>query len=304
MGTGGTAVAAPGAVVLLAAGPDSAAVRACEALLFGIDGMNDLPDRLVDALDAPVSFALAAAGADTVHVSVRGAAWAAVDGHGEVRHAADHPYSTTGVAEDHPVTLLLDGSGEATGQWLTTGVIAAGAVVVGRLAAMRRTRAIPTIATMADPDFGNLVGLAQSADEGAAHAEPEAVAAPRQVATAPYRAPGTDVGHLVLDDGTMLALDAPILVGRRPPSEPIAGQRPITLVVDDALLSRHHATIRVLDGRLVVVDEHSTNGTVVTIPGSSPMPCMPGQPVEVPIGASVEIGGVLTVIHRRGQDPC
>ena len=59
---------------------------------------------------------------------------------------------------------------------------------------------------------------------------------------------------LVLADGTEVALTGKVTVGRHPGSR---------LVVDDPQASRHHATIRPMEGGHIVVDLASTNGTKV-----------------------------------------
>jgi pSer/pThr/pTyr-binding forkhead associated (FHA) protein len=134
---------------------------------------------------------------------------------------------------------------------------------------------------------------------------PAAPQAARSTSTASYVPPSSEpVGHLTISDGRTLTPNVPIVIGRRPPPDPIAGQEPHLVTVEDKMLSRHHATLRVVDGRLVVVDEGSTNGTVVDAPCESPVRCEAGRPVEVPVGATVDVGGVLSLKHQRGPAPC
>ncbi len=73
------------------------------------------------------------------------------------------------------------------------------------------------------------------------------------------------------------------------------------MTIDDALASRHHATVLVVDGRLVVVDQGSTNGTWVTPPGGEPRRCVPDQPVEVAPGAIIDVAGVFQAVHDTGH---
>ncbi len=372
MGAGGTAITSRSAVLLVDATPDSDAVRRSESALDEAIDPGALADRLVDAHD---SFAVAVSAADGVVVIVAGEGLATIVDGDEVRHRSGEGAWTSAVAAaDGRIVLTLPGSSDPTGQWLTTGVIAAGAVAVGRLRPMepRPATVAPTPTRAADPgaastpsaarapnatppsdprsavrrpvggaddiDFGSLVGPRSHAAGGSAShgvvssaslddvaaGEPEAAVAPGRVErtdpTAAYvpdvePAPDVDagatrgaadpaahlrVGGLVFSDGQRASLDAPVVVGRRPPSDPVAGTAPHQVTVDDRLLSRHHATFRLLDGHLVVVDEESTNGTFLTLADGARERCAAGRPIEVPAGATVDIGGVVTVTHDRG----
>ncbi len=356
MGTGGTAITSSSAVLLVDAAPDSAAVRRSESALAEAPDVDALADRLVAAHH---SFAAAIAAGDGVAVIVAGEGVATLDDRDEVRHRpGGDAWTLTAAGGDTRIVLALVGQPDPTGQWLTTGVIAAGAVAVGRLrpsGARPASGARPTATSAAggvanatpppepgpaarphrggvdDIDFGSLVGSASRAgsDPGAegsssplgdltpdvspspaapppSRTDPTAAFVPDRTPAAVASSDAVDgdrklhPGGLVFSDGQRASLDAPVVVGRRPPSDPIAGMRPHRVTVDDRLLSRHHATFRLLDDHLVVVDEESTNGTFLLLADGARERCAAGRPIEVPAGATVDIGGVVTVMHERG----
>lgn len=306
MGAGGAAIVGPDTVALVDAHPGTERVAACEAALLESRSAVDAAAALVEIGDAaPMSFAIAAVDAGSVTtVIVRGDASATVGGGETIRHRDDtSAWALVEVGEHHDLVLALPGDDTPTGQWLTTGVIAAGAIAVGRLRPSGRRTSTPT-SSPTDPaiDFGSLVGqppptvvLERIDDER-----------DRKASTAPYvpSTPTDAVGHLVTDTGERIALDVPIVVGRQPATDVVAGVPPRVLAVDDTLLSRHHATLWVLDDRLVVVDAGSTNGTVVTAPGAEPITCERDRPIDVPVGATVDFGGALVATHHPGPPSC
>jgi hypothetical protein len=102
------------------------------------------------------------------------------------------------------------------------------------------------------------------------------------------------VAVLVLDDGTSFPLDATYVVGRDPAeSGSVQSGQARALVVDDPdqLVSRVHAEIRTEEGRVVVVDRDSANGTFVSAPGDTSWTRIePGVPVLVQPGGHVLVG--------------
>jgi hypothetical protein len=309
MGTVGAALATPCVAALVGAATDSAIVRAYEEVLFDGGSTEHLIRRLMSLGNAgpPHSFAIAIGGHGHATVVVGGTATAHFREGAELRHtsADSTPWTTVEVAADDHVTLALEDDDNPTGQWFTTGVVAAGRLQVGRLRPTGRPAGTGPTGANLDVDFGNLVrSAAEHGADGAGGAPTVELAVPpvvRSADTAAYVAPAgaPGPGRLVLSDGRALALDTPIVVGRRPPADPIAGQPPQLVAVDDTMLSRHHATFRVLDGRLIVTDEHSTNGTTLLVPGSDGVRCAPGEHVDVPAGATVDLGGVLAATYER-----
>lgn len=309
------------AVAIVDAPPASAAATAWEALLFDPAAPSDPFDPLA-ALDDDTLTAFVLVEATPSGTLVVRHGDAAVTIH-DRPWASDEHTATTLVGLDDPVTVSLEPTDEApTGQWVTRGVVAAGAVVVGRLqppAAARPTTTNPVVQILddIDADFGNLLfqapAPAPAAQPTTAPSEPsepaETVAAAAPAADDDPK-PGTAAffhtdaiardAVLRTSDGRTFPVTTPIVFGRRPPDSPIGGQTPQVVVVDDTLISRHHATALVVDGRLVVVDEGSTNGMWVTPPGGAPERCTPNQPTEVPPGAMINIAGVLQAVHEAG----
>lgn len=307
MGAGGTALATPCVAALVGAATDSAIVRTYEEVLFGVGSPEHVVRRLMTLGDASASHsvAIAVGGNGRTTVTVGGSATAHLRDGAVLRHtsADTTPWTTIEVAADDHVTLAVDDDDNPTGQWFTTGVVAAGRLEVGRLRPAGRSASTDTPGANPDVDFGNLVrcGGEQHRAGGAPTAELPMPSAAQSADTAAYVPPAgyPGPGRLVFSDGRALALDTPIAVGRRPPADPIAGQPPQLVAVDDTMLSRHHATFRVLDGRLTVTDEHSTNGTILLVPGSDGVRCAPGEHVDVPAGATVDLGGVITATYER-----
>lgn len=110
--------------------------------------------------------------------------------------------------------------------------------------------------------------------------------------------PAPDVSVVLeLESGERRTVDRPTLVGRNPQA-PDDG--PWTLVaVDDPTrsVSKTHAELRVDPSGLWLTDRGSTNGTVVSVPGSPPRVAEPGARVRVPVGATIHVGDRRLVVH-------
>ena len=317
----GTAVISARAVAIIDAPPASAPAVAWENLLFGPDAADSPVDPFASIVDDDLtSFALVEATTTgtavlrhgSTHVHINDRPW-----------ATDDPTASTVVGTDDPVTISLTGPAAAdeapTGQWVSSGVIAAESVTVGRLEpppAARPTQVVPAVGRPGpepvDADFGNLLGNRRptSADP-TPPSDPEPEAEPADpgtvdasgTSTAAYVHTNAIASGAVLrtTDGRRLPVTSPIVFGRRPPDDPIGTQVPQIVAVDDPLISRHHATALVVDGRLVVVDEGSTNGTTVTTPDGVTVACVADHPTEVPPGAVIDVAGVLQAIHESGD---
>ena len=320
IGSRGTAVMSDRAVAIVDAPPASPAATAWEALVFDPAARAEPLDPFAVLEDDDLTaFVLVEATPSGTLVVRHGDAAVMIH---ERPWTTDEPTATTLIGLDDPVTIALGAADEApTGQWVTRGVVAGSSVVVGRLqapAAARPTTANPVVQVLADieADFGNLLFRASSG-ASAPEPEPERTPEPEPAPAATTAAeddpkPGTAAffhtdaiardAVLRTSDGRTYPVTTPIVFGRRPPDGPIGGQTPQIVVVDDTLISRHHATALVVDGRLVVVDEGSTNGMWVTAPGGEPVRCVPNQPTEVPPGAMINIAGVLQAVHEAGAD--
>jgi pSer/pThr/pTyr-binding forkhead associated (FHA) protein len=89
-----------------------------------------------------------------------------------------------------------------------------------------------------------------------------------------------------------VALDVPLVIGRRPAQQRVAsGAQPrlVTVPSPRQEVSSTHVRIEQSGDAVVVTDLRSTNGTVVTGPGGARR-LRPGESAVVLAGARVEIG--------------
>lgn len=106
---------------------------------------------------------------------------------------------------------------------------------------------------------------------------------------------------LALSDGQRYAMTTPTLIGRNPQRD--SGEESFTRIVirdPDRTVSKTHLLIAVDSAGPYVVDRHSTNGTVVTLPDHQQILCGPGQRVRFSPGTTILFGQfTLTVeLHR------
>ena len=95
-----------------------------------------------------------------------------------------------------------------------------------------------------------------------------------------------------------IPLDAPALIGRKPVSPRIAIGGPSRLVrvpSPGREVSSTHVELRQQGASVIVTDLRSTNGTVVSIPGSSSQKLRQGESLVVSAGTVVDIGDGNTV---------
>jgi len=104
-------------------------------------------------------------------------------------------------------------------------------------------------------------------------------------------------------DGSRESLSRPVLIGRSPSavgagagSGTGAEPRMIT-ILDDPDISRTHLRVAVEGDAVVVTDLGSKNGTLITVPGSSPRKLRASEPTVVLPGTLIDLGGgtVFTV---------
>ena len=106
--------------------------------------------------------------------------------------------------------------------------------------------------------------------------------------------PRPPLGLLRFSTNQVVDMDGPVVVGRMPPDDPIDGERPEVVAVDNSELSRFHALVTADDWFVYVADQGSTNGTSVIVPGREPVTCRAYERMQVPPGSVVNLGGVLT----------
>ncbi|WP_069388147.1 RDD family protein, partial [Cellulosimicrobium cellulans] len=102
---------------------------------------------------------------------------------------------------------------------------------------------------------------------------------------------------LELESGERRLIDGPALVGRNP--QAAEGGDWILVAVEDPTrsVSKTHAELGVDPGGLWVTDRGSTNGTVVSVPGTPPRVVEPGARVRVPVGATIHVGDRRLLVH-------
>lgn len=101
---------------------------------------------------------------------------------------------------------------------------------------------------------------------------------------------------LELPGGARQPLDAPVVLGRAPSVSNVpASVLPhlVTLAGDD--ISRTHVRVAVEGDAVVVTDLHSSNGTIVEVPGRSPQQLRGGEPVPVITGTVIDLGSGITL---------
>lgn len=105
------------------------------------------------------------------------------------------------------------------------------------------------------------------------------------------------LGALHFDDGHTEALDAPLVIGRKPKADQTVGSEParaIALDDPDKLLSRVHAEIRLAEWQVQVIDRESMNHTFVQLPGQSMFQLRPGEPFPIPPGTRIIFADVTS----------
>ena len=162
------------------------------------------------------------------------------------------------------------------------------------------TQSAPPPAGSVNPPWGAVppvTGVIAAVPGFAIPAEPAADHTRMRVAPEPgvRSTPGWSA---VLDDGRVLTLVGPVLLGRDPAvgaGEPAAETVPIA---DEARsVSKTHLLLDVGPAGVQVTDRHSTNGVTVVTAGVD-LPCVPGVATPVPDGSSVRFGERSLVVRR------
>ena len=94
-------------------------------------------------------------------------------------------------------------------------------------------------------------------------------------------------------DGERVQLDTVVYVGRRPalPRIPLpVSPRLVTVSSPRSEVSSTHVELRQNGVSVVVTDLRSTNGSVISIPGSSPRRLLQGESIVVTPGTLIDIG--------------
>jgi hypothetical protein len=146
-----------------------------------------------------------------------------------------------------------------------------------------------------DPERpGDHDGQTMLADELGLAARESASAAP------PPTLPLAPALQLERHDGSRESLSRPVLIGRSPVAATAPASGPearLITIVDDPDISRTHLRVAVEGDAVVVTDLGSKNGTLITLPGSSPRKLRGSEPTVVLPGTLIDLGGgtVFTV---------
>ncbi|MBW4032218.1 MAG: hypothetical protein HIU88_06095 [Acidobacteria bacterium] len=110
--------------------------------------------------------------------------------------------------------------------------------------------------------------------------------------------------RISLDDGTIVPLDQPVYLGRRPSVPRIhPGGVPLLVTLSSPLreVSSTHLVLTTVGGAVVASDVKSTNGSIVRAPGAAPHTLLGGESVVVTPGTIIELGDGNS-IEVLGQD--
>jgi hypothetical protein len=112
--------------------------------------------------------------------------------------------------------------------------------------------------------------------------------------------------RLRLADGTLVPLDQPVYLGRKPSVPRIhPGGTPLLVTLDSPQreVSSTHLELSTVGGTIVASDTRSTNGSVLRMPGSEPRTLIGGESVVVTPGTLIELGdGNLIEVLAPDQD--
>jgi len=96
-----------------------------------------------------------------------------------------------------------------------------------------------------------------------------------------------------LDDGTLVPLDQPVYLGRRPSVPRIhPGGIPLLVTFDSPQreVSSTHLELTTVGGAIVATDLKSTNGSIVRVPGVAPHTLLGGESAVLTPGTVIELG--------------
>ena len=108
------------------------------------------------------------------------------------------------------------------------------------------------------------------------------------------------LGQLRLDNGEVIGLDRPLLIGRKPKLEGrMASEMPQIVELSNGQgLSRTHAMIKLEGWHVLIEDLGSANGTIVTLPGREPRRLHEGEPALLEVGTQIDFGGEVSASYE------
>ncbi|MDP9026094.1 MAG: hypothetical protein M3N46_00885 [Actinomycetota bacterium] len=99
--------------------------------------------------------------------------------------------------------------------------------------------------------------------------------------------------RILLDDGTLVPLDQPVYLGRKPSVPRIhPGGVPLLVTFDSPQreVSSTHLELTTVGGAIVATDLKSTNGSIVRVPGAAPHTLLGGESAVLTPGTVIELG--------------
>ena len=102
--------------------------------------------------------------------------------------------------------------------------------------------------------------------------------------------------------GVDVRVDRGTVLGRDPLVDPASGHAAVALADPARSVSKTHALVQVVAGRLVVTDLGSTNGVRIWPLGDGPADIPPNVPTEVPDGATLLLGDLGLQAERVPGD--
>jgi hypothetical protein len=141
------------------------------------------------------------------------------------------------------------------------------------------------------------------------HANPPHTSACRTCGAAlpdddPVPVPRPPLGRLRVSDGTEVALDRTVLIGRAPSANRFSSAgspRLLRVISPQQDISRTHVEVRV-EGWDVLVVDLSSNGTRLIRPGAEPQMLHPGEPVLVLPGSVLDLGDGVSVTYEAAAE--
>jgi len=129
---------------------------------------------------------------------------------------------------------------------------------------------------------------------GGAEAEPRV-----ERVEAPTARPEPGAWRLRAAGGLDVLLLRPVLLGRDPAADPGRPEAAAIPLADPARsVSKTHALVEVVEGRVIVTDLHSTNGTRVLTPDGETRELDPGRGADAPNGATLLLGEFAVRLDR------
>jgi hypothetical protein len=111
--------------------------------------------------------------------------------------------------------------------------------------------------------------------------------------------------RLLLADGTLVPLDQPVFLGRKPSVPRIhPGGTPLLVTLDSPQreVSSTQLELTTVGGAIVATDTRSTNGSVLRVPGAQPRILIGGESAVVTPGTLIELGDG-NLIELLAPDP-